>query len=286
MDKTVQRRAKKIVNNHGGATAIAGYVYQILATTNDQITAESFSAADRYSDAIIYVHEALDQDAAAVSSPFDLVTLIQVKYSAHGTLKQIAPTEARDIAKALLKAAKLAIKEGFKVSGYKLLSNRGFSLLAGKQIKSLQAPNKRSKFKPNKPTTDGILGELNKITFSETDLRRTLESFGQSFGLRADEIEDGVDRLTGKIFGGIARKKSHAMSKSGLIEVFIGNEKAEPLTRASMKARLEAELIKMTGGSTPLHTPREHNTEAQIWINQVEDQQRLLFGGQETLDVD
>jgi hypothetical protein len=245
-------------NTHGGATAIGGFVYQILATTSDQVTAEKSSGADPYSDAVIYVHEALDQDVAKVSTLTNKVKLIQAKYSINGAQNKIDATELDDIVNRLLKAAKSAIDDGLKVTKFQLVSNRGLNGPAKKKLALCRRNAKKNKFRPSNPTKNGILGTLDEISLTEAEMRKRLDSFGESFGLKGVEIEDGIDRLTGKIFAGVARNKAQAMGISGLREIFVGNKNAKRITRSSMSQQSTDELAKITSEKEGNHISRKH----------------------------
>lgn len=240
---------------HGGATAIGGYLYQVFSTTADQITGETARAADPFGDAVIYVHEALDQDAAVFTAS-DNVELIQAKYSIHGTEKKIDAPELDEIAKRLLKAAKNAQADGLKVKTFRLISNRGLTNPAEKKIQLCKKAIKNFKF--NSPTKKGILSVLEVVLLSKADARKTIETFAESFGLKPEEIDEGCDRLAGKIFCGVAHKKMHAMGIRGLCDVFVGNKDAGSLSRPAVDGKLKEELLKITSDPEGKHIQRRN----------------------------
>jgi hypothetical protein len=238
---------------HGGATAIGGYMYQLFSISADQITGETATTSDPFGDAVIYVHEALDQDAAVFSAS-DNVKLIQAKYSIHGTENKIGAPELDEIANRLLKAAKDARADGLKVKTFRLISNRGLTSPATKKIQACKRAIKN--FKYSSPTKRGILSILDVVLLPKADARKTIETFAESFGLKPEEIEEGCDRLAGKIFCGVAHKKMHTMGLSGLREVFVGNKDAGRLSRPAVDEKLKAELLKMTSDPEGKHIPR------------------------------
>ena len=254
MVKSAVIRLKKIDATDGGATAIGGYVFQILATSSDQITAESFGGSNPYSDAVIYVHEAFDQDAAKASTLSDKVTLIQVKYSADASHNKINPSELDDISSRLQKSAKSAVNDGLAVTGFQLLSYRGLSDLAKKKLAKCRKD--KTTFNPKKPTKKWVLAKLEEIALSEPAMKKKLHNFGASFGLRSPEIDKKIEHLTGKIFAEFARKKSHAMGLGDVRDVFLGTSDARKITRSSMGEQFKAEIAKIRSQVEGKHISR------------------------------
>lgn len=259
--------------SHGGSVAISGYLYQLLAVTDVQVSAGPGEKKGHDDDAFVVIHEWLDEDAALATKADKSVAFVQVKYSENGETARISTKELKAIVKRFAKATSEALKKNWDVSGYILLSNRGLSVPAQNLLKAahtaikkpvakkkkIKVGAKAKKNEPWSPAQKPVATRLVDWLVPSDVVIENLKRFAGKYGVLDHEFDNAVRQLMAKIFNEVAALRESGVTLKDWINMLTGSRDAVSLERADQKDKQQAELAFITSyDQNPYkHLPRE-----------------------------
>lgn len=246
--------------SHGGSIAISGYLYQLLAVTDVQVSAGPGEKKGREDDAFVVIHEWLDEDAAVATTADKSVAFVQVKYSENGEMAKISTKELKAIVKRFAKATSEVLEKNWDVSGYILLSNRGLSAPAQNLLKAAHSPIKKAPAKKKKaktaakakkkepwpPSQKPVATRLVDWLVPSDVVIEDLNRFAAKYGVLDHEFTNAVGQLMSKIFIDVAALRESGVTLKDWINMLTGSREAVSLKRGDQKDNQKAELVTIT----------------------------------------
>lgn len=204
-----------------GTRALAGFLYQILASAVHGIDFYSAPSDNSVEVDALFAVEQFGQDAVAVSNQNAgaSVEFIQYKYSLSPGANPIEPPELKDIIRAYFKSkleCEVRTNATFK---YRLVSNRTLSVKA-KGIKSAAEADsltidwfdKTGVSNSDKRAMVDILKQTRFESLDPTDVIERIESYASQFGMLPEEVAAGTQRLIGVLASRAASKTKRVVS--------------------------------------------------------------------------
>lgn len=216
-------------NRHSsGRWAIAGFLYQILGMLSivaSSLDEASFTVNEDESNLSLSLfdvgenfqasHEWFEDAAFTVD---DECVLVQFKYSSTGN--KINKTNAKEIIEDFNNSHAALDDRGFNVTACVLFTNRELTSKGG---------NAAKQYWESIDTPESFDLRYHK-TGEIGDLIRDLHIFCRKYGMFQGEIEDGIEKLIGRILlqtGDLFQRK---VDQSDFLDCLIGSENAQPIT--------------------------------------------------------
>jgi hypothetical protein len=260
----------------GGRSALAGFLYQILGVSGLRASIRSGATEDP-SDLDLLVtlvrngrieHEAFDQDAVITSlvEGDGGISLVQFKYSGSSPPRVLYQSEFNEIIEKLALSEERAEAQSKHITRYYLLTNRLVNrgsepVIPETEEGSATSPdhsNNRAARSPNsaKSLNPTGRGRRSKKTISSNPrvekIRREivvnsaltmqlwidrLSTFAATLGCLEHEINEGIDKLVGRILRDTAGGSDVAIEEAQLREAFTGCRTSQALSADHRNAR-------------------------------------------------
>jgi hypothetical protein len=251
------------VASDGGRVALSGFLYQILGALGLRATChaepQGKNAEALFSlvtDETVVLHEPYDSDVGILMPLVDGaqrgVVLAQFKYSVSGSLSKIPPSEFKAILDSFHSAACAVAKDSKVVAGRFLVTNRVYSRETAKIVADIAANGSSDELEADQLPMAIDLHLVSNIAPEAWTTK--LNAFGKQYGLTDIEIQNGIERLLGRVFAQTASGHRCVIAKETLIECLTGVPHAKPLTHAAVKQTMERGLMEL--GNAPSHALR------------------------------
>lgn len=233
----------------GGQTALAGYLYQIVAALGMVARADCPDEKEDLQALLTLVregellHEYLDQDVVLRTLGIDErdeCVFVQFKFSRQAIPPTIGPQELIEIVKQLILSERKANQLDQVVTGYALITNREIGAQSEKIIEAATKNQKHEQIKTIRKTDRYTTITINEQQKVLQDLRlitqlqlfkwqEDLAEFARQYGIQDTEIESGVERLIGKLIRQTANHGFCEVVEADLREALVGDREARPL---------------------------------------------------------
>lgn len=229
--------AEDASSTDGGRAALAGFVYQFLATAEEslRLLREGHNASEgRAERVVLAVHsEFADQDAAVEDSERRL-ELLQMKFSSDAT-RPFTVSEAKKIVSALRRSKTALAEETFEVSAYRLITNR----TSREEAKRAFADIPNSWFTGSTAAVKREIRDAVEVTVVHADeAREALMNYLRQLGCAGSEPQDAVTQLVGKLLEEGASAAASTLTRARLHEILVGATDARTLESADCLAFL------------------------------------------------
>jgi hypothetical protein len=213
----------------GGRWALAGFLYQIVGMLSMVARASQPAEFSRKNggdevDSLltlpdVQTHHERFEDAAFISVDDECV-LVQFKYSSTG--RKIGIGEAREIIEKLSAGVGQATNQGYRVTACVLFTNRELTSRGGKAARQHWESEKQERpydlrYYKSAPI-ESLIEDLN--------------NFGREYGLFGNEIEEGIDRMIGRVLLRTGDLFDRSFDQSNFIGCLVGSDRARRLTAA------------------------------------------------------
>ncbi len=254
----------------GGRWALAGFLYQILATAGLKASSQVGESGDETDLNVLLKlvrngrvkQEEFNQDAVirSVLEGQEGLVLVQFKYSGTSPPRPLYRDELNVIIEHLAKSQEMAEAQRYRVTGYYLLTNREVRVSSdlnplksgeksteppdktddstdnsNKETRELQATNRPP---PSNTREDQVKQRLTVL--SDLPVKYwtcQLTAFADTLGCLRNEIETGIDQLVGHILRRTAGGDDLSIEQADLLDAFTGCRTTRTLTKDQRNAK-------------------------------------------------